>query len=201
MKKRIIAPICVALVLGATACGSSSNESTTTTTAVAETTVEETAETTEAETTEEVTTQVEPEETNLTLGEMTTLGDWEITANSYEVTKSISSSAYTSFKADEGSSYVVVNVTVKNTGTSAASFLPSFTMGDDVMAKIIYQDKYEYSSSQLLAYSDDLHSAHLNPLESKTGIIAFSVVDEAANSDELLFKLYTNSKTLIYNLK
>jgi len=158
-----------------------------------------------SKTTTELTSTPMPEPTSgdiiLNVGDVVTLGDWEITVDSYEVTKKISSSAYYSFEAKEGSSYVVMHITVKNNGITADSFYPSFSLGDDIKGKIVYQDTYEYSSTQLLAHSDDLHDAYLNPLESKTGIIAFSVIDEAANSNELKFKLYSNSEEVFYILQ
>lgn len=132
---------------------------------------------------------------------MVVLGDWEITVNSFEITKNIFSSAYSSFNADEGSSYVVVNATIKNTGTQADNFLQSFSISKDVKAKILYQEKYEYSASDLMGHSDDLHNTYLNPLESKTGIIAFSVVDEAAQQGKLSFVLSFGNTSNVYELK
>lgn len=128
------------------------------------------------------------------------LGDWEITCNSFEVTEAITSGAFTEFKADDGNLYAVVTLTVKNVGNEANTFLPLLTFGDDITAKITYKD-YEYSASNLVGYDDDLHYKQLNPLSSATGIIAFQIVKDVAQSGELSLVLSCGSKTLTYELK
>lgn len=144
---------------------------------------------------------ITPEEAILSVGEMTTLGDWEITLNSYEVTDSIKAT-YGSFSPDEGNKYVSVELTIKNIGTTADTFLPSFSFGNkDISAKIKYQEKYEYTASNLLAHDSDLHDKTTNPLSSLTGIIAFEIIEEAAISDELTFVLTLGKDEVIYNLK
>lgn len=142
----------------------------------------------------------EPENTTLAIGDQCVLGDFEVILNSYEITDRISDNDYMGFTPDEGSQYVAVNLTVKNTGTKASNFMESFSIGDSITAKIMYQGKYEYSASNLMGFSDDLHNAFLNPLESKTGIIAFSVIDEAAQSGELTFDISYGSETYTYTL-
>lgn len=129
-----------------------------------------------------------------------TLGNWEITFNSFEVTEAISSGAFTEFKADDGNLYAVITLTVKNIGNEAHTFLPLLEIGDDIGAKIVYQS-YEYSASSLIGYDDDLHYKQLNPLSSATGIIAFQIVKDVAESGELSLVLSCGSKTLTYELK
>lgn len=148
-------------------------------------------------------TSEEPEETsNLALGEKINLDDWEITVNSYGIDDSIKSSEYTGFKSDEGSKYVSVNMTVKNLGVKANTFVDyiSFT-NETIECKIYYQNKYEYTSTNLLGYDLDLHNKQLNPLESFTGVMAYSVVDEAAISSELTFHISFGKDTYIYRLE
>ena len=141
-------------------------------------------------------------QTLLSFGEMITVSDWEITVNSYEVTQSIQNSEYTSFKADEGSQYVLVNLTIKNIGTKANRFLEYLSLDfDNIVCKIFYQDKYEYTATELLAYDKDLHNSQLNPLETATGIIAYSVVNEAAQSSELTFHIKSGSDEYVYKLE
>ncbi|KAK9679475.1 hypothetical protein QE152_g39972 [Popillia japonica] len=83
-------------------------------------------------------------------------------------------------------------------------FVGSYTFGnEDVRSKILYQDKYEYSGTNLLGYGDDLHNKSLNPLTTLTGVLAFEVVDEAANSNsgELQLVFTLGKETVIYDLK
>jgi len=128
------------------------------------------------------------------------LGDWEISVNSFEVTEAVSAGMFTEFKADDGNLYAVVTLTVKNVGNEAHTFLPILAIGDDITAKITYQD-YEYSAATLIGYDDDLHYKQVNPLSSATGIIAFQIVKDVAQSGELNLVLTCGSKTLTYELK
>lgn len=133
---------------------------------------------------------VETEPEVYAIGDTVTLNDFEITVNSWEGTKKIASSAYTSFNSDEGSTYVVVSLSVKNVGTSAGVFIASYPIGRDAAtAKVFYQGEYEYSGTNLLGYDEDLHDKHLNPLETESGVLAFSLPDEAAASSDLTFVL------------
>lgn len=138
--------------------------------------------------------------TQVPAAEPDTLGDWEITCNSFEVTEAISSGTFTEFKADDGNLYAVVTLTVKNVGNEANTFLPLLAIGDDITAKITYKD-YEYTASNLIGYDDDLHYKQLNPLSSATGVIAFQIVKDVAQSGELNLVLTCGSKTLTYELK
>ena len=84
----------------------------------------------------------------------------------------------------------MVSLSVKNVGTSAGVFIASYPIGRDAAtAKVFYQGEYEYSGTNLLGYDEDLHDKHLNPLETKSGVLAFSLPDEAAASSDLTFVL------------
>lgn len=124
------------------------------------------------------------------MGDTVALGVWEITVESVEVKdKIMAAGGYGSYSPDEGNKYVVVHMTVKNTGKEMDSFLPSISMGSNVWAEVLYQDEYSFSASQLLGESDDLHDSSVNPLSQKTGYIAFEIAEDAANSGELELRL------------
>lgn len=186
------------------ACSSAGNTSAnipseTITAAAAEANTETTAETTVEVT--ETSTHVEPENNSLSVGQMAVVGDWEIILDSFEITDAIDNT-FGSFVPADGNKYVVANITVKNTGTSADTFIGSYTFGsDDIKSKILYQGKYEYSGTNLLGHSDDLHNKSLNPLTSLTGILAFEIVDEAANSEELQLTFSLGKESVAYDLK
>ena len=127
------------------------------------------------------------------IGDTVKTEGWEITVNSVDAVEKIQAD-YGSFKPEEGSKYVVLNVTVKNLSTESSTFLPSFSTNRDVRAKIKYQE-YEFSATNLLGHSEDLHNTGLNPLSSKTGIIAFSIAsDVAEKTDELRLVISENKK-------
>ncbi len=124
------------------------------------------------------------------MGDAVTLGNWEITVDSVEVKdKIMAAGGYGSYTPDKGNKYVVIHMTVKNTGKEMDSFLPSFSSVNDVRADVLYQDDYSFSASQLLGESDDLHDSSVNPLSQKTGYIAFEIAEDAANSGELELRL------------
>lgn len=122
----------------------------------------------------------------LGLNEESTLKDWSITVTNVEFLDKIPQSQYTSFQAKEGNKYFKIDCTVTNNGTDSNTFLPSVTLGSSVTAKVLYQNDYEYSPSNLLGNQDDLHDTTLNPLSSKEGIIVFEIPDSVVSSDEEL---------------
>lgn len=126
----------------------------------------------------------EPVSETLSLGETGTLGDWEVTVSKIEFLDSIQNGDFISFNPDEGNKFAVVSLTISNQGKESDTFLPSIGMGDDVSAKILYGDGYEFSSTYLLGYELELHDASLNPLSSKDGIIAFEVPQQVVDDTE-----------------
>lgn len=135
----------------------------------------------------------------LRFGETITFNDMEITVNSAEIKDKIQNSQYTAFNPDEGNVYVVVNATVKNIGSDAARFLPVVSMNKDINTKLIL-NTYEFKSTNLIAYSEELHDTFLNPLSSKTGEIAFEISNDIADLNSLKFVLFNNKDEYIFSL-
>nr|WP_304058265.1 DUF4352 domain-containing protein [Enterocloster clostridioformis] len=102
--------------------------------------------TTEAETTEAAAAS----SSVLAIGEEGTLKDWSIVVTNAEIADSIKENDYYGFSPEEGNKYMAIDVTVSNNGKNAANFLPSFGMGDDISAKVLYQGDYEFSATNLL---------------------------------------------------
>ena len=101
------------------------------------------------------------------------------------------------FNPDEGNKYIQVFVSITNNGKSSDTFLPSYGFGNDVRVKLLYGDGYEYSSSVLLGYDNDLHDSHLNPLSSVDKEIAFSVPEKVSSSEEELLVEFSSGKTSV----
>ena len=130
-----------------------------------------------------------PEENHavpLAIGEEAELGDWNISVTSFEFAPQIDdSTGYMYFAPDsEGSQYGIVSVSVTNNGTEAGTFLPSYPISGDVAATMFYNTDYEYSSTHLLGYENELHDAFLNPLSSISGNIVFELPDAVVNGTE-----------------
>lgn len=145
-------------------------------------------------------TTSEPDKKNiLKFGETITFNDFEITVNSAEIKDKIQNSQYTEFNPSEGNIYIVVNATVKNIGSDAAKFLSVVSLKKDISTKLTYND-YEFKSTNLLAYSEDLHDTFLNPLSSKTGEIVFEVSADIADLSSLNLVLFNNKEEYRFSL-
>lgn len=148
------------------------------------------------------TESAEAEEVIYNLGEAAQLKDWEITVTNTQIVDSISAD-YGSFTPnEEGNKFVQVFVTVENKGKQAGKFLPSFGYGDDVSAKLLYGDGYEFTATQLLGYSNDLHDSTVNPLSSQSGEIAFEIPETVASAtDELIISFSSGNDVVSYKLR
>jgi len=125
-------------------------------------------------------------ETVYNIGESAVLKDWEISVTDMQIVESIVAD-YGSFTPNEsGNRYVQVFVTATNNGKQAERFLPTFGMGDDVNAKIVFGEGYEFSATNLLGYSNEMHDSTVNPLSSQTGEIAFEVPEAVYDSEDEL---------------
>lgn len=134
------------------------------------------------------------------IGDTIQTENWEITVNSAEAMDSIKDD-FGSYKPDDGNKYIVVNVTAKNLDTDANTFLPSFALASSISAKLQYQE-YEFSGTNLMGYDEDLHNTYLNPLSSKTGVMAFSVAEEVSeNLSELHLIFSEKNNNFDFSLK
>lgn len=137
----------------------------------------------------------------LEMGSEAELGDWTISVSGFEFADRIDNT-YSYFEPGDGNKYAVVSVSVANNGTEADSFLPSFGFGDDVGAKILYDGQYQYSSTQLLGYDEDLHDEFLNPLSSATGVIIFEMPEVVASGSEPLQIIFdAGSENVTFDLR
>ncbi|MEZ3494759.1 MAG: DUF4352 domain-containing protein, partial [Lachnospiraceae bacterium] len=189
-QKLLITLLLCTLTISITACGSTKkasepatpNEPSVTESNAAEepTTAEESTWVEESFSIEETTTAEETsaageEGAPYALGNSADLKDWSINVTDVKIVDSIAGSLGSFSPKEEGNTYVQVFVTVENTGKTADSFLPSFCIGDDVNAKVLYSDGYEFTASNLLGYTNDLHDSTINPLSSKTGEIVYEI--------------------------
>lgn len=144
----------------------------------------------------------ETKETLYNIGDTVYIDDWEITVSSVEVTDKISNKTYgtleTFFSPEEGNKYIVFDVTIKNLSTDSSTFLPIAAIGDYVKVKIQYGE-YDFSSTNLIGHSDELHQTGLNPLSTKTGILAFDIAEEVVNDfDALNLVFYTKKESRVF---
>lgn len=137
----------------------------------------------------------EPAPSALAVGDSCTIGDFEITVSEFKIQRQIENT-YGYFEADEGNQYLVVSFSATNNGKQAGTLFPSFSLGDDPSATILYGDGYEYSPTGLLGYDDDLHDEVVNPLSSVTGILAFELPDAVVNgTDPLTLQISAGSSS------
>lgn len=137
----------------------------------------------------------EPAPSALAVGDSCTIGDFEITVSEFKIQKQIENT-YGYFEADEGNQYLVVSFSATNNGKQANTLFPSFSLGDDLSATILYGDGYEYPPTSLLGYDDDLHDEVVNPLSSATGILAFELPDTVVDgTDPLTLQISAGSSS------
>lgn len=154
----------------------------------------------EAETETEPPAQTE-DDTALHVGDTVELEHWSVTLDNFELVTKIDGDYYSSFYPKDGSKYGVVSLTATNNGTTADTFLPSFSLGDDVRC-LILSGEYEFSASNLLGHSDDMHDTTMNPLMSSSGIIAFEIPDSIAESEApLLFAISCDDTYVSFALR
>ena len=132
---------------------------------------------------------------NIEIGATTTIGDFEFTVNSFETKSSISAGSSMQYKASKGSTYVVVNITLKNVSTSLSKFLPNFNMRDD-QRTAIKQGEMEFVRSSFLSVRNDLADASLQPLQTKEGFLAFAIPDEVLKAGGLTFVYQAGKATV-----
>lgn len=135
------------------------------------------------------------------IGDTFSVNGFEVTVDGFDFMDKIATSAYYSFSPDVGNIYAVVSLTVTNKGKSLDTFLPSCPIRDDIRARILFGDEYEFSPVNLLGYDSDLHNCNLNPLSSKSGQIVFEISNTVStSSDPLVFSL-DGSDTVTVNLR
>lgn len=130
----------------------------------------------------------------LSIGDEGTLKDWTIVITNAEITDSIKENDYYGFSPEEGNKYLAIDITATNNGKNAATFLPSFGLGDDISAKLLYQGEYEFSATNLLGYSKSLFDTTVNPLSTKSGLVAFELPDSVASAEEELILVISAGK-------
>lgn len=146
--------------------------------------------------------QSEESEAIYNIGDTANLKHWSITVNDMAILDSIVMDFGQYTPSTDNGKYLNVFISVTNNGKTSDSFLSSFTTSDDVIAKIIYGDGYEFTASNLLGYDYDMHDTGINPLSSLTGEIAFSVPEVVSNSTEpLLIRFSCGGEKVEFKLR
>ena len=189
-RKLLVVTVLSVMAIGGTACSSN--------TATEPVVKNDTAAGTTTTETPEATTEATA---SLALGETGTIDNWQVTATGSETAKRVDEDMMY-FEASEGNQYIMIDVTVENTGKQAASFLSMVTLDGDPDAKLIYRDGYEYKPAGLMGSEKELQDTPVNPLEKKDGRITFEVPDTVVESDEPLTLTITNgTDTLNYAIR
>jgi hypothetical protein len=199
MKKKLLVPVLCAVALGTSACGSSTSPQKIETTTAATTEAPTTAETTIEETT--TAPETEAATKTVSMGETAKIGEWSITVNNMQILDTVPD-GYGQFTPDAGNKYLLVTLTASNEGKTANSFLPSFSMSDDIATKIIYGDGYEFTQTNLLGYSRSMINSTVNPLSSIEGDIAFEIPESVASAtDPLILEFSCGNEKINFSLR
>lgn len=158
--------------------------------------------TTEATATPAPTNTPAPKETTVALGKKAKIGDWNVCVKKVSVTQKIQNGKYRYFKPSKGNSYVLFSLSARNNGKKNETFLPSVGLANKMNSAILYyKDEYEYKPTQLLSYDKDLLTKKIQPLTTKSGVIAFEVPKKVAKAKkQLKLKIGTKSENVTYPL-
>ena len=104
-------------------------------------------------------------------------GRFDITVNSIEAVNEITTERRR-YTASPGNMYVVLNVSVRHSGTRADRFLPRPVGGPS----IIFDTDVRYRPTELIGHPDDFHGVLMQPLSTRTGIIVFTIPEEVIMS-------------------
>ena len=143
-----------------------------------------------------------PTETNLSLKEKGTIGDWEVNVKKVAVKRKIKNGKYRYFQAGKGKTYAVFTVTVKNNGKKDAAFLPRVGLKNQmVQALLTNQKETEYKPTQLLSYDKDIVTKTIPASSQKTGIITFEIPKkDGQNKKDLKLVFDMSKEKLLYSI-
>lgn len=196
MKKSRMAMLIFASAAVLSACGGSATQEAEATTQAVETTESATEASTEAETTAAETTASE-----IPMGQTATIDCWDITVSQMQILDAVSN-GYGQFEPDEGNKYLLISLSAANNGKESAKFLPSFSMSDDITAKLIYGDGYEFDQTNLIGYDRSMLDCVVNPLSSAEGDIAFEIPNTVAEStDKMILEFSCGNDKLDFVLR
>lgn len=144
----------------------------------------------------------EQSENVCSIGDTASLKDWSIAVTDFKIADTIDDD-YGYFSPDsENGKYAQVFVTVTNNGKQSMTFLPSFGLGDDVGTKLLYGDNYEFSATDLIGYSNEIHDAGLNPMSSQSGEVVFEIPDSVASStDEIIIQFTSGNDKVQFKVR
>lgn len=144
-----------------------------------------------------------PKETQLALQEKGSVGNWKVCVKKASIKQKINNGTTRYYQTDKGKSFVLLSLSVRNTGKESETFLPRVGLENKmVKATLYYKDEYEYSPTELLSYDKDLVGTVIQPLTTENGVLAFEVPKKVAKAKKnLKIKIGTKNESLIYPLK
>ena len=193
MKKALITTSILSVMILSTACSGNITQDT-----------QNTSESTTAQSTEAPEITTETITTNeIGLNETGNLSTWAITVEKISFKDKISDNEFTAFTPDsEGNKFLVIALKAENIGKEADQFLPSVSLSNDVNAKVLFGDGYEFSMTNLLGYEKNLVNSMINPLSSQNGEIFFEVPEKVYNSEKpLILNFSADQETLKIKLR
>jgi len=149
----------------------------------------------------------EPEYQVFEVGETATIGDWEVTLDSFEFTDRVEAGRFY-YNPQDDNTFLYAMFTVTNLGTIPSTFLPRVARSGDIRTLVRYgdifgADAFVFGATRLTAYREGLEGTSTNPLSSTTASITFSIANRTAESDEpmAIFFVGTEPEMLIFNVR
>lgn len=138
----------------------------------------------------------------LSVGDSTTIGNWDITLEKAENTFHVKNLK----DPEAGNTRIILTLTVKNNGTEEAicfnemSRINGTNANDVISDSLFYQGKYQYNGNINIMGGDDLHTDIVSPLESKQGTVMFEIPEESNKPEDLTFVIKKGAQAVTFDL-
>jgi len=144
--------------------------------------------------------------TTVALGDTFEIDGFEITLQGVEIVDWVerenSSRTSWGWEPDEGSKFVLVELSATNNNTEATEMFSRFSRRGEMGARIMYRDSFEFLRTDFLGWEYRLEGVNVNPLSTISGKIPFMVPDVALDGDEsLVLELFIANEVFTHNLR
>lgn len=129
----------------------------------------------------------------LTVGSSISADNWDITLDSIEATDRVKNEGEYSFGqhiADDGMTFLLFHLTVKNNNTEADNFMKVELKKSNWRCKVLYQNEYQYEAVNLIGIDNDFHNLWVQPLQTTSAIVGIEVPKDIVDFDNMKFQIF-----------
>lgn len=135
------------------------------------------------------------------IGNTADFENWQITVKNISFKDELTFSSSISYKPESNKKYAVIEITVKNTGSTSATFLPMITISGGITAKILYDNTNELSAAIFSGQTESLVDKEIASLQTVNGILAYPMSAEQINSGKpIQLKIRNSLNYILFDL-